>query len=63
MVYVKTLLFGSMIRSIDFNNGSMLVTTKKGTIYNVSEGDDRKEIMHNHCDGETWGLAVSEQQF
>jgi len=58
MTQTKILSFGAMIRSIDSFDGAMLVSTKESTIYHVSEGDDRKEIMHGHCDGETWGLCA-----
>jgi WD40 repeat protein len=53
----KTVSFGSMIRAIDCKDGNMLVGTRDGTLTVVGEDESRKEIMHSHNDGETWGLA------
>lgn len=52
-----TISFGSMIRAIDCRDGYLLVGTRDGTLTVVGDEESRKEIMHSHNDGETWGLA------
>ena len=43
------------VRAIDVMNGQMLVGQRDGTI-TLASGDDRKNIMMSHSDGEVWGL-------
>lgn len=54
--------FGSIIRSVDCLNDTLLVSTREGTIFHVvKDTDERKEIMHSHWDGEVWGLTMADE--
>jgi echinoderm microtubule-associated protein-like 1/2 len=59
MTCIRSFDFGNPVRAVDFCNGSLLVGLRNGTIVHVlADNDERKEIMHSHCDGEVWGLQV-----
>lgn len=47
----------SYAKSIDALNKKIVVGTKCGRIITI-DGDSKKEVMHGHWTGETWGLAV-----
>lgn len=54
---VKTYELPSYAKSIDAINSKIVVGTKCGRIITV-EGDAKKEIMHGHWTGETWGVVI-----
>jgi len=56
MAVTNTCKFDSMIRAIDHQGGNLLVGTRNGSIYHCA-GEDKKEIMASHHEGEVWGLS------
>lgn len=51
---------GHLVRSVDLHGGNILAGLRNGTILEISSSDATKEIMKSHCDGETWGLAIAD---
>ena len=54
----KSWQFDSLVRAVDWKDGSLVVGTRDGTITGVMADDTRKEVMKSHSDGEVWGLAI-----
>jgi len=52
----KAINCGNNVRSIDCYNEILLVGTVDGTLA-VMVGEQKKDIMHSHNDGEVWGLC------
>jgi WD40 repeat protein len=57
---IKRIQFGCLLRAVDCYNGTIVVGTRKGTIYKCDEATEvQKLVMESHSDGEVWGLGLS----
>lgn len=51
---------GVLVRSVDMNNGSILVGLRSGSILEIDKKGAKTTIMKSHSSGESWGLAIAD---